>query len=130
LMGLSNFQRGCLSEEHTYRIGAGATFIRSVLLPLLAGHDSIQDRIPYALEALPDDTIERRLHDLTLDFGIVTGSNLSRPLQSDKLFSWRLRLWVPHAAFGNPKKALRALYERKLPFALASEIPEPLFRLL
>ena len=26
LLGLANFQRGCLAEQQTYRIGAGATF--------------------------------------------------------------------------------------------------------
>src|SRR5215204_5081438 len=27
LLGLSNFKRGCLTEEQTFRIGAGATFL-------------------------------------------------------------------------------------------------------
>ena len=35
MLGLSNFQRGCLAEEQTFRIGASATFIRQFLLPLL-----------------------------------------------------------------------------------------------
>jgi hypothetical protein len=39
LLGLSNFQRGCLAEEQTFRIGAGATFIRHYLLPVVARHD-------------------------------------------------------------------------------------------
>src|ERR1043165_1247893 len=37
LTGLSNFQRGCLAEEQTFRIGASATFIRQFLLPALSG---------------------------------------------------------------------------------------------
>src|SRR6266436_4703400 len=37
LLGLSNFQRGCLSEERTYRIGGCATFLRAFVLPTL-GH--------------------------------------------------------------------------------------------
>src|SRR5438874_13262066 len=77
LMGLSNFQRGCLGEERTYRIGASATFIQVFLLPLLARPQTIQTGIPYAVEALADDIIERRLHELTLDFGIVTNTALS-----------------------------------------------------
>src|SRR5688572_19048735 len=36
LLGLSNFQRGCLAEEQTFRIGASATFIQRFLLPLLS----------------------------------------------------------------------------------------------
>src|SRR6266568_8259698 len=37
LLGLSNFQRGCLAEEQTFRIGAGPTFIRQFLLPAFFG---------------------------------------------------------------------------------------------
>src|SRR6516225_6529648 len=37
MLGLSNFQRGCLREEQTFRIGANATFIRQFLLPALSG---------------------------------------------------------------------------------------------
>src|SRR5215831_11219024 len=36
LLGLSNFQRGCLAEERTYRIGGSPAFIQTRLLPLLA----------------------------------------------------------------------------------------------
>ena len=38
LLGLSNFQRGCLAEEQTFRIGASATFIRHFLMPALSGN--------------------------------------------------------------------------------------------
>src|SRR6266446_559215 len=37
LLGLSNFQRGCLTEEQTFRIGASGTFIRQFLLPAFFG---------------------------------------------------------------------------------------------
>src|SRR5687767_4363283 len=36
LLGLSNFQRGCLAEGQTFRIGASATFIQRFLLPFLS----------------------------------------------------------------------------------------------
>jgi DNA-binding transcriptional LysR family regulator len=36
MLGLSNFQRGCLAEEQTFRIGASATCIHRFLLPLLS----------------------------------------------------------------------------------------------
>src|SRR5215510_10995281 len=31
MLGLSNFQRGCLTEEQTFRIGASVTFVRNFL---------------------------------------------------------------------------------------------------
>src|SRR5438477_11396003 len=34
MLGLSNFQRGCLAEEQTFRIGASSTFISRFLLPV------------------------------------------------------------------------------------------------
>jgi DNA-binding transcriptional LysR family regulator len=130
LLGLSNFQRGCLGEERTYRIGAGATFIQTFLLPLLANRESIESAIPYAVETLPDDIMERRLHELTLDFGFVTNSALSRPLQSKNLVSWNLELRVARLSEPNEKRVLRAFYEGRVPFALATEVPPTAFALL
>jgi DNA-binding transcriptional LysR family regulator len=41
LRGLSNFQRGCLAEDQTYRIGANATVIQKFLVPVVgAGRGS------------------------------------------------------------------------------------------
>src|SRR5262245_23469409 len=54
LLGLSNFQRGCLGEERTYRIGGSATFIETFLMPLLARPESVRSRIKYSVEALTD----------------------------------------------------------------------------
>src|SRR5919108_3942816 len=81
LLGLSNFQRGCSTEEQTFRIGAGATFLRQVLLPVLAAPRVFESGIRCAVTTAADDEIERRLHDLTLDFGVVTAETISRPLQ-------------------------------------------------
>jgi len=127
LLGLSNFQRGCLGEEHTYRIGAGAAFIQTFLLPLLADSQRTEARLAYVVEALADDRIEQRLHELTLDFGVVTTSALTRPLKTKKLLSWNLRLFVPKISQPTAKKALREFYERRLPFVLATEAPRGIF---
>jgi DNA-binding transcriptional LysR family regulator len=45
LLGLSNFQRGSLAEEQTYRIGASATFLATFLLPVLAAPHSIRPEV-------------------------------------------------------------------------------------
>lgn len=70
MMGLSNFQRGCLVEEQSYRIGTSGTYIQRFLLPSLAQARKINTT--FCTETVRDDEIERRLHDLTLDFGVVT----------------------------------------------------------
>lgn len=121
LLGLSNFQRGCLAEEQTFRIGASATFIRQFLLPALAASAFLKDGTRYATEAANEDEIERRLHDLTLDFGIVGRPALSRPLQTRILGQWKLQLWVPAALRLNEPKAAKAWEERQLPLALATK---------
>jgi DNA-binding transcriptional LysR family regulator len=108
LLGLSNFQRGSLAEEQTYRIGASATFLATFLLPVLAAPHSIRPEVSYSIETATDDVIERRLHDLTLDFGVVTSPALSRPLQYRELDNWRLKLWVPKALFKTQQQAARA----------------------
>src|SRR2546430_7961595 len=114
LLGLTNFQRGCLGEERTYRIGGSATFLPTFILPSLAQPRIIRSKIPYQLEALDDDSIERRLHDLTLDFGFVTRQELSRPLQSKRLLIAIVRLFAPKAAYASPQRARSAFLEMKL----------------
>src|SRR5258707_14688449 len=54
MLGLSNFQRGCLAEERTYRIGGCATFLRAFVLPTLGHGPHLQPGITYTAEALPD----------------------------------------------------------------------------
>lgn len=121
MLGLSNFQRGCLAEEQTFRIGASATFIRQFLLPVVSDSNVLQSGARYVAETAVDDEIERRLHDLTLDFGVITQAIISRPLQLTALGKWRLKLWAPRALYKNEKDVHAALNERRLPLALARE---------
>jgi DNA-binding transcriptional LysR family regulator len=122
MMGLSNFQRGCLAEEQTFRIGASATFIRQFLLPVLSGPLLKKAGASHATEVVSDEEIERRLHDLTLDFAVVGKSALSRPLQTRLLGEWKLQLWVPKALGLSEMRAARAFEERRLPLVLAREL--------
>ena len=117
LLGLSNFQRGSLAEGQTYRIGASATFNQQFLLPLLAQWSAASSgQIRFVVEIVPHGDMERRLHELTLDFGIVTRAELSRPLQTKELGRWRLDLWVPKTLFRTAPEATRARRESRLPF--------------
>jgi DNA-binding transcriptional LysR family regulator len=115
LLGLSNFQRGCLAEGQTYRVGASSTFIASFLLPVLAEPPSVQNGIRFAVQSVMGDDVERRLHDLTLDFGVVTRSAVSRPLQLRELGGWRLKFWVPTRLCKTPGQAERAFAAKRLP---------------
>ena len=124
LLGLSNFQRGCLAEGQTYRIGASPTFIGFFLLPLLADPRRIQSGVRFTVEPAAEEEIERRLHELTLDFGAVGRAALSRPLQVTELGEWRLRFWVPKALCKTETQAVRAFAEKRLPIAWpAAELP-------
>jgi len=125
LLGLSNFQRGCLAEGQTYRVGAGPTFITRFLLPILAEPRAAQSGIRFAVEPVLGDEVERRLHDLTLDFGIVTRLAVSRPLQLKDLGAWRLKFWVPKTLCKTPRQAERAIAEKRLPLVWpAGELPQ------
>ena len=128
LLGLSNFQRGCLAEGQTYRIGASPTFITSFLLPILADPRCVQSGIRFAVEAVLGDEVERRLHDLTLDFGVVTRAALSRPLQLKELGVWRMKFWVPRTLCKTARQAERALADKQLPVVWpAGELPQSEF---
>jgi len=119
MLGLSNFKRGCLAGEQTFRIGASATFVGKFLLPVISLACTGQGAAAYAIETAADEEIERRLHDLTLDFGVTSDRDLSRPLQSRLLLKWKLQLWVPKAMGLSQASAERALKERRLPLVLA-----------
>lgn len=118
LLGLSNFQRGCLAAEQTFQLGAPSTFNHHFLLPTLARLAPPKRGVSYAVETVADEEIERRLHDLTLDFGIVTRSALSRPLQTRLLGPWSLALWLPSRPRPNPARVTQALHHRTLPLVL------------
>jgi len=115
LLGLSNFQRGCRAEGQTYRIGAGPTFIASFLLPVLTEPRGVRSGLRFSVETVLGDDVERRLHDLTLDFGIVTQAAVSRPLQLHDLGTWRLKLWVPKSLCPTLRQAERAFADKRLP---------------
>jgi DNA-binding transcriptional LysR family regulator len=119
MVGLSNFQRGCLAEEQTFRIGASATFIRQFLLPIVADKSSPGDDAAYATEVVSDEEIERRLHDLTLDFGVVGNAALSRPLQTKSVGNWKLELWIPKRLRLSQSKAAEAFEKQQLPLVFA-----------
>lgn len=119
MLGLSNFQRGCLTEEQVFRIGASATYIEQFLMPVVSAAQATQVGARYIVETANDDEIERRLHDLTLDFGVTIRPALSRPLQSKELGKWRVRLWVPKSIFKIEKSAARKLENGELPLVLA-----------
>lgn len=119
LLGLSNFQQGCLAEEQVFRVGASATFVRQFLLPALFARDD-GSLAHFATEVIPEDEIERRLHDLSLDFGIVTRESLSHPLKTQRIGTWTLELWVPKALGHTEKSAMELLKNGTLPFVLAT----------
>jgi DNA-binding transcriptional LysR family regulator len=124
MLGLSNFRRGCLTEEETFRIGASATFNQHFLLPAISGPLSRKDGARYVSEIATKDEVERRLHELTLDFGVVGKAELSRPLQTKALGEWKLELWVPRALGLSQPKAAQAFDHGELPLAMASELDD------
>lgn len=119
MLGLANFQRGCVAAEQHFRIGAGPTFIGHFLLPALGGEGRLGQSTRYTTEAVRGDEVERRLHDLTLDFAVVTRSPLSRPLQTRELGAWGLGVWMPARWRFSAAEAAEALAGRNLPLALA-----------
>lgn len=131
LLGLSNFQRGCLAEGQTYRIGASTTFIQVFLLQVLAAPGLAQAGIRFQVETASDHDIERRLHELTLDFGVVSREAMSRPLRIEELGHCALVLWLPRELYRSHQVARRAFSNCSLPLALAvNELPLAALELL
>lgn len=125
LLGLATFQRGCLAERQAFRIGASSTFIQLFLLPVLADAPALRTLTTYSLESVANDEVERRLHELTLDFGVVTSSAISRPLQLAAVGEWRLQLWAPKALCASERRAAKAFQEKRLPLVLPVGEPLP-----
>ena len=126
LLGLSNFQRGCLSEDQTFRIAGSTTLVQQILAPVLSALPTTMSN-RFFLEPAADDEIERRLHDLTLDFGIVTRPALSRPLQLKEIGKAKLVCLVPRRLEPTRPAAIKAFRNKALPLALATgELTGPL----
>jgi DNA-binding transcriptional LysR family regulator len=122
LLGLSSFQRGCLTQAQTYRIAAPATFIACFLLPAISKRAF--SGLRWKIECAEGDEAERKLHDLTVDFAIVSRAALSRPLQTVDLSEWDLRLWVHQGVCRTGQSALKAYQEGRLPLAFpGQEVP-------
>ncbi len=131
LLGLSNFQRGCLAEGQTYRLGASPTFISAFLLPILADPRRIQASVRFTVEPVLGEESERRLHELTLDFAVVNRTPLSRPLQTQELGTWPLHLWVPKVLARTEKQAALDFEEKRLPLVWpTAELPQSQFSAL
>lgn len=124
LLGLSNFQRGCLADDQVFRVAGSPTVIERFLMPVLSQRSARERKLRFTVESLPDDEIERRLHDLTIDFAIVTAETLSRPLKLQMLGEWRLYLWVPRGLKLSEQEALREFKARELPLVVAREAAE------
>lgn len=123
LLGLSNFRRGCRAEEQAFGLGASPAAARTLLAPLLASACTAKASPRYRIEICPEDSIESRLHDLTLEFGIVTRTPLSRPLQTRSLGQCALVLWLPRGLCRNARAGIAELKARRLPLAVATEMP-------
>jgi DNA-binding transcriptional LysR family regulator len=126
MLGLASFQRGSQAEEQTFRLGASATFLQQFLLPGIAGFPSTQSPAKYATEIVGDEEIERRLHDLTLDFGVVSRAAINRPIQIKSLGEWRLELWMPKALRLAGPAAKEAFEAGELPLIVAKQELESL----
>jgi DNA-binding transcriptional LysR family regulator len=118
LLGLSNFQRGCRAEVQTFRLAASSTILERILAPVLS---TIPKAMSYrfTLEPAADDESERRLHDLTLDFAIVSRSALSRPLQVQEIGKAKLLCLVPRRLQPTRAAAIKAFNNKGLPLAVA-----------
>ena len=119
MMGLSNFRRGCVTERQTFRVGASATFIQHFFLPAAASTKALQRSTRYVVETVTGDDVERRLHDLTLDFAVTTRQEVTRPLQLADLGKWRMTLCGRAIAGLTERTAMDALKAGKLPLVFA-----------
>jgi len=120
MLGLSNFRRGCLAEEQTFRLGATSSFRQRFLIPALTSAFLEMSGAKFVIETATEQESERRLHELTLDFAVIRNDAVRRPLQTHSLGRWKLGLWTPKGKFGKPAAAVQAFRARRLPLALAS----------
>lgn len=124
LLGLSNFRRGCRADEQAFSVAASPAVVRTFLSPLLASACTGQASPRYRVEICSDDAIESRLHDLTLEFGVVTRTPLSRPLQTKILGRHAMVLWLPRRLCRDARSGLAEAKACRLPLAVATEMPQ------
>lgn len=129
LLGLSSYQRGNRGIVESYRYGGSATAVAEVLMPGLARLKQDGRAVGFSAVTLEDQDVEHGLQELTLDFGLVSRAPVGRPLRSEAIGSWPLRIWVSNKLFesAGPSVAPEVILRRQgVVWVLARELSEVL----
>ena len=115
---LADFQQRSLGQPLSFSIGAGDSLVQWLVLPRLARlHDSLRN-VSLRVQNLQTAEITNRLHDLSLDFGIVRRDAVSAPLAASPLGKMEYALFCPRSLSAGPPDLRRVC--GSLPFAMQS----------
>ncbi|MEO8353288.1 MAG: LysR family transcriptional regulator [Chthoniobacteraceae bacterium] len=93
---LHDFQSRASARPVTYSIGAGDSLLQWLVLPRLA---TLETKVNFRLLNLRTAEITNRLHDSSLDFGLVRREALLPPLASAPLGKMEYALFCPRGDF-------------------------------
>ena len=112
---LDDFQARAAAQPLSFSIGAGDSLLHWLVLPRLAAarHD-----VKLRLLNLQTVEITNRLHDLSLDFGLIRREAVAPPLKCAPLGQMKYALFCPRCHFDKTPDARRVL--ETLPLAVQS----------
>ena len=112
---LHDFQARAAEQPVSFSIGAGDSLLHWLLLPRLA---TLRTEVNLRLLNLRTAEITNRLHDLSLDFGIVRRDAVSPPLKCAPLGRMEYALFCPRSCFAKAPDMQRVF--EMLPLAMQS----------
>jgi len=107
---LHDFHARSAAQPVSFSIGAGDSLLQWLVLPRLA---ALQTKVNLRVQNLRRAEITNRLHDLSLDFGLVRREAVSPPLASAPLGKMGYALFCPRSRFDKAPDVRRGFLFRK-----------------
>jgi DNA-binding transcriptional LysR family regulator len=115
---LHDFHARASAQPVSFSIGAGDSLLQWLVLPRLAVMGPQLRGVNVRVQNLRTAEITNRLHDLSLDFGLVRREAVSAPLKCAPLGKMEYALFCPRSRFDKVPDARRAI--ETLPLAMQS----------
>ena len=110
---LHDFDARASAQPVRFSIGAGDSLLQWLVLPQLA---KLRTNVNLRVQNLRTTEITNRLHDLSLDFGLVRRDAVSPPLANAPIGKMEYALFYPRSRFEKPPDARRVF--ETLPLAM------------
>ena len=117
---IQDFQLRAIGQPLGFSIGAGDSLVQWLVLPRLAALQNNLRDVSLRVENLRTSEITNRLHDLSLDFGLVRRDAVSEPLAAFPLGKMEFALFCPKTVSASGTRPDHRKVFESIPLAMQS----------